>query len=357
MPGLVENRRKWSEHNWEHGGHRWSPGGTTAGTDLMWARTIAPRIGAWLPTGTILEIAPGYGRWTAYLLAACNRLVGVDITDRCVQICSERFAALPHAEFATNDGESLPMVGDSSIDFAFSLDSLVHVEAPQIRRYLFELARTLKPGGAAFLHHSNLGAYREGDGPVPAYVRERHWRAQSMSAALFRRYCREAGLRCVSQEIVNWIGRDAEVDRHRLPGPHIPLTDCFSLCVRAAGPATTHVAINRGFVDEWRRLIDLARSASGQDPGTLPAGGDGASSAELDGRETRRSPWRGWASRRRHRLEGWYFARREKFASAVMGGTCPDCGGALTGNPATCRECDADFVIGPPEGGPHVRSV
>ena len=58
-----------------------------------------------------------------------------------------------------NDGHSLPMVGDTSIDFAFSFDSLVLVEADTLARYLSELARVLKPDGVAFLHHSNFGAY------------------------------------------------------------------------------------------------------------------------------------------------------------------------------------------------------
>ena len=55
---------------------------------------------------------------------------------------------------------SLPMVEDQSIDFAFSFDSLVHVESDVLMGYLAELARTLKPEGVAFLHHSNYGSYR-----------------------------------------------------------------------------------------------------------------------------------------------------------------------------------------------------
>ena len=32
--------------------------------DSQWFGLIFPRIHAFLPTGTILEIAPGFGRWT-----------------------------------------------------------------------------------------------------------------------------------------------------------------------------------------------------------------------------------------------------------------------------------------------------
>jgi hypothetical protein len=43
-----------------------------------------------------------------------------------------------------------------------------------------------------------------------------HWRAASMTAKLFADYCDNAGLQCISQELVNW-GTDGL------------LIDCFSL--------------------------------------------------------------------------------------------------------------------------------
>ena len=338
MPGVVENHRKWSEHDWQHGGHRWSPGGTSAGTDMMWWRSIRPRIHRFLPTGTLLEIAPGYGRWTAYLLAECRRLIGVDIAERCVDQCRKRFAGRFEAEFQVNDGESLSMIPDASVDFAFSLDSLVHVEAPQLQRYLQELARTLRRGGVAFLHHSNLGAYRAPrTGAVPAYVGERHWRADTMSARVFRDACRHVGLQCVSQEVINWIGRDEEVDRHRLPSPHIALTDCFSICRRALGqsPEATRVYFNRRFVDEWRQLIDLASLYA-------PAAGIHESVPDPLVSSIRRAMARG-----RSRLAGRRFARREPLIRALRASRCPDCGCAVAsrGSTQVCLACDTTFML------------
>jgi hypothetical protein len=52
------------------------------------------------------------------------------------------------------------MIENGSIDFAFSFDSLVHAESDVMSSYAHELARVLKPGGVAFLHHSNLDAVR-----------------------------------------------------------------------------------------------------------------------------------------------------------------------------------------------------
>ena len=65
------------------------------------------------------------------------------------------------------------MVGDAAVDFAFSFDSLVHVEAETLADYLAELARVLVPDGVGFLHHSNFGTYRAPPTPWPVAGRLR----------------------------------------------------------------------------------------------------------------------------------------------------------------------------------------
>lgn len=295
----------------------------------MWWRSIRPRIHAWLPAGSMLEIAPGVGRWTAYLLDEADRFIAMDITPECVEVCRERFAQASHAEFQVNDGQTLPGVADASLDFAFSLDSLVHVEAPQLRQYLRELARTLKPGGAAFLHHSNLGAYVDRrTGRVASYVRERHWRAESVSARVFRQACREAGLVALSQELINWIGRDSQVDRHHLPSRQIPLTDCFSLCVRPRDGAdvATKVWINRGFVDEWRELIALAGLYGRTQGDRAPASGADAIRPAAADRPRASGLSRIRPAGLRTRASGYVVTWRDPFRQAVLSGRCPDCG-------------------------------
>ncbi|MGG5886179.1 class I SAM-dependent methyltransferase [Falsiroseomonas sp. HC035] len=80
-----------------------------------------------MPTGRVLEIAPGYGRWTKFLIGLSESFVGVDLSDRCVKACKTRFAASHHASFLKTDGTSLAMT-DGKFDFVFSFHSLVHAE-------------------------------------------------------------------------------------------------------------------------------------------------------------------------------------------------------------------------------------
>ena len=65
-----------------------------------------PRLMRFLPAGTILEIAPGFGRFTQYLLPFATRLIGVDLSPKCVEACRSRFPDSPQASFLVNDGLS-----------------------------------------------------------------------------------------------------------------------------------------------------------------------------------------------------------------------------------------------------------
>ena len=113
------------------------------GSEAQWFGRFS-RIHAFVPTGTILEIAPGYGRWTYYLRERCERLIAVDLSPKCIEACRQKFAAYQHITYHVNDGKSLSMIADGSIDFVFSFDSLVHAEADVIETYLNQLARKLK---------------------------------------------------------------------------------------------------------------------------------------------------------------------------------------------------------------------
>ncbi len=136
MPTIEENLNAWSQYNWPDGGDEWSQ--AWGGTDYLWYGTIFPRLQYFLPTSYILEIAPGFGRMTNYLRKYCEKLIVVDLTEKCINACKERFATDTHIHYHVNDGKSLSMIPDKSIDFIFSWDSLVHAEADAIEGYINE---------------------------------------------------------------------------------------------------------------------------------------------------------------------------------------------------------------------------
>lgn len=244
MPSIADNQANWNDpRNWQDDGHEWSSSwGSTA---TMWHGSILPRIAANLPAENLLEIACGHGRVTERLLAHCYRYVGVDLAPTCIELCRQRFAARARATFAENDGKSLPGVADNSIDFAFSWDSLVHAELDAVDGYLAELARVLRFGGRAFLHHSNLAEFVDASGALT--VENPHWRATSVSAERVRERAAQHGLQVVAQEVLQW-GSAA-------------FNDCFTLLqrpLRGAAPVTPRLLRHPGFTEElgYLRALD-----------------------------------------------------------------------------------------------------
>lgn len=227
MPSVTWSQERWNNKrhwDWADGGETWSA--NWGGSAAQWLTTIHPRLAPFLPAKSLVEIAPGNGRWTQYLLPHCKSYIGVDVADLAVTTCNERFAGRSGVEFAVNDGLSLPMVPHRSTDLIFSFDSLVHAEEDVIGAYLLEFRRVLDPvSGVAFIHHSNLGAYRASASmrdlfghvfdafPRPTKTMMTRigladWhgcRGRSMTAARFAELARSAGLSCIGQEIISWI--------------------------------------------------------------------------------------------------------------------------------------------------------
>ena len=175
MPSLKFNREVWGkEYDWSQKGDEWSE--SWSSVEAQWYWCIFPRIRHFIPAHHILEIAPGYGRWTQYLKDCCHHLDIVDLNLNCIENCRTRFAGSTNIEYYVNDGLSLQMITDNSVDFAFSFDSLVHAELNVLESYLMELSRKLTPDGVGFFHHSNIGEY------------ERRWRLKSEIPPEVRQY-------------------------------------------------------------------------------------------------------------------------------------------------------------------------
>src|SRR5262249_14477232 len=183
----------------------------------------------------------------------CEELWAVDKSSECIEACRQRFAAEPHVHCYLNDGRSLSMIPDGSIDFVFSFDSFVHPDREIVEAYLRQLGTKLKIGGKGFIHHSNFGEYvnsrRERLPEILAkpLIKAKildcaHHRNPSMTAELFRSECGQNGLYCLSQELVNWRGRR--------------LIDCLSLFVRSdsACESATEIIRNPNFMGEASRI-------------------------------------------------------------------------------------------------------
>jgi SAM-dependent methyltransferase len=254
MPDLNWNKDVWGRsYNWTEGGEEWST--AWGGSEAQWFGAIYPRLHRFLPARRILEVAPGFGRWTKYLLPACEDFVGIDLSEKCINACRNRFSNVRHARFFTNDGHSLEAAQDKVFDLIFSFDSLVHAEYPVLATYIPQVLHKLSSVGVAFIHHSNLLAYHNTIGP-------QHGRAMTVSADAVADLIYRGGGTVLIQEIVNWGGEH--------------LIDCLTLfsrhetypsvkAVRHKNPLfMAEATLIKGFQSPYSKLFDEQSKSDGR---------------------------------------------------------------------------------------------
>jgi ubiquinone/menaquinone biosynthesis C-methylase UbiE len=105
------------------------------------------------PTHAALEIGPGGGRWTRYLLGF-TRLYVVDYHEELLSELRKNFSQ-PNMVFVKNNGTDFPQVPDNSVDFVFTFGTFVHLDADLIAAYLRNLRRVVTPRANLVIQYSD----------------------------------------------------------------------------------------------------------------------------------------------------------------------------------------------------------
>lgn len=106
----------------------------------------------------VLDYGCGHGYVLAHYARNGATVVGVDVTDRAVELSRERFALLGlDGTFVRGDGATVPAESDS-FDVVCSMGVLHHIPEPQ--RVVAELARVLRPGGQLIVMVYNRRSFR-----------------------------------------------------------------------------------------------------------------------------------------------------------------------------------------------------
>jgi SAM-dependent methyltransferase len=102
---------------------------------------------------TAVEIGPGGGRWTRYLLDF-KKLYIVDYHAELLAELKKNFCK-SSMEFIKNNGTDFPGIAERSIDYLFSFGAFVHLDGPIIEAYLSNMKMILKPGANAVIQYSD----------------------------------------------------------------------------------------------------------------------------------------------------------------------------------------------------------
>lgn len=156
---IINNLESWNDaYHWSQDGDEWQGQAAYCGVDYKtWKQSLANHIlFPYLNQNYhVLEIAPGHGRWSALMADRVKELTLIDLGDKNIAFCRERFKNFDHINYITNDGKTLPDIKDESVDLVWSYDSFVHMAKTEIDSYFSEIERVLRPGGKAVIHHAN----------------------------------------------------------------------------------------------------------------------------------------------------------------------------------------------------------
>lgn len=136
-------------------GDEWCDDGTA---DRKWERWMLAAVAEpWLrKDARLLEIGPGGGKWTVRLASQVKDVTAFDVAVTMLDRTRARCAREGHDNVSCvlGNGDGLTGVRDDSMDIVFSYDVFVHIALEDTVAYLNEIARVLKPGGVAILHHA-----------------------------------------------------------------------------------------------------------------------------------------------------------------------------------------------------------
>ena len=104
-----------------------------------------------------VEIGPGGGRWTRYLLGF-KQLYAVDFYPELLAELKKGFAK-PNVTLVQNTGADFPGVPAGQVDYVFSFGCFVHLDSPIIEAYLANITGILKPGANVVIQYSDTNKF------------------------------------------------------------------------------------------------------------------------------------------------------------------------------------------------------
>lgn len=101
-----------------------------------------------------VEIGPGGGRWTRYLLGF-ETLYVVDYHQELLDELKLNFGRQRNIRFIKNNGTDFPGIDENSIDYLFTFGTFVHLDFDLIEAYLLAIRPIIKPGANVVVQYSD----------------------------------------------------------------------------------------------------------------------------------------------------------------------------------------------------------
>ncbi len=163
-----------------------------------------------LDLDNVIELACGRGRHVPKYIDQANHITLVDILDKNIDYCQQRFSNYSKISYYRNDGYDLKELETAKYSALFAYDAMVHFELIDIYSYMNDIYRVLVNGGYALIHHSNMTSDYKMSFEKAGNPGGRNY----MSKELFAYIAYRAGFDIIEQKIIDW---------------SLPNMDCISL--------------------------------------------------------------------------------------------------------------------------------
>jgi len=161
MPSIKWNKKMWTfgykkfledPNSYEFYGEKWGDPEKERSLKVIKAKFLTPFVNE---NHTALEIGPGGGRWTQYLLNF-KKLYLLDLNKEFFPYLKKRFQNLQNISYHQTNGVDFPEVPKKSIDFLFSFGTFVHLDQEIIIEYLDNMKNILKENSNIVLNYSDM---------------------------------------------------------------------------------------------------------------------------------------------------------------------------------------------------------
>lgn len=176
------------------------------GMSHIWIKIIWPILSRHkIDFSDTIDFACGFGR-NAKMLAATGaaKVTLVDVNPDNIAYCREHVVPLGNFDVVQNNGHDLADLQSGRFTHLYSFDAVVHFDLEIVLAYVSEFARVIKPGGTAFIHHSNYTGNPGGN------FRENPGMRNFMSALIFKHASIRSGFDVLEQELLSWAGPDSD---------------------------------------------------------------------------------------------------------------------------------------------------